>query len=140
MNHSLIEKAFFLKQIPLFQDLDLDILLAMSDKVDDIEAKRDSYLFKVGQEATHLFFLVSGKVEILDSEEKPIKSLSKKGEMLGDESIFNERDREYSVLCRSDAKFIALSKSHIFALLCENPSVCARLLSLYSLLQNFRNR
>ncbi len=140
MNNSLIEKAFFLKQISLFEDLDLDILLAVSDKVEDIEAPSGSYLFKIDQEATHLFFLVSGTVDILNHQEKRISTLSEKGEMLGDESIFNDRDREYSILCSLNTKFIALSKSHIFALLSENPSVCAKLLNIYSSPQEFRER
>lgn len=140
MNHSLIDKAFFLKKVSLFQDLDLDTLLAMSDKIDEIEAFKDSFLFRLHQEPTHLYFLVSGSLEVIDHDQKSLALLSKKGEMIGDESIFNDRDRDYSVICKSDAKFLALSKSHIFVLLSENPSVCARLLHIYSSQRKFRNR
>ncbi len=127
---SLIEKAFFLKKTQLFHDLDLDLLLALAEKVDEVETPKGKELFSAGQNANHLYFLIKGEVE-LKSQEGAI-SLRTPATFFGDESLLNESPRGYTALCKCNSLFLVLSRAQLFLILNESPRAALNLLSLYA--------
>lgn len=128
---SLIEKAFFLKKIRLFSDLDLETLLAIAEKLHEDDYDKDEKVFTPGQVANRIYLIASGAVQVFDEQRRPITELHA-GDYFGDESLFNEQPRGYSVVCKTDTLFLTLSRSHLLSIISECPSVAVTLLHAYS--------
>lgn len=128
---SLIEKAFFLKKSRLFSHLDLEILLAIAEKLHEDDYDKDEKVFVPGQVANRIYIIASGSVEIQLNNGKKIVTLST-GEFFGDESLFNDQARGYTAVCTTDTLFLTLSRSHLLSIISECPSVAVTLLQNYS--------
>lgn len=128
---SLIEKAFFLKKMRLFSDLDLEILLAIAEKLHEDEYEKEEKVFTPGQVANRIYLIASGSVQIFDEHRKLLSELGC-GDYFGDESLFNEQPRTYSAICKADTLFLTLSRSHLLSIISECPSVAVTLLGAYS--------
>ncbi|HSX26059.1 MAG TPA: cyclic nucleotide-binding domain-containing protein [Chlamydiales bacterium] len=128
---SLIEKAFFLKKTRLFNELDLEILLAIAEKLHEDDYDAGEKVFTPGQVANRIYFIVQGAVQILDERLKPLAELNA-GDYFGDESLFNDQPRSYAALCKKDTLFFTLSRSHLLSIISECPSVAVALLQSYS--------
>lgn len=128
---SLIEKAFFLKKLRLFAELDLEALLAIAEKLHEDEYDQEEKVFGPGQVANRIYFIVSGTVQIFDIDRKLLAELGS-GDYFGDESLFNELPRSYAAICKTDALFLTLSRSHLLSIISECPSVAVVLLQSYA--------
>jgi len=128
---SLIEKAFFLKKLRLFNELDLEILLAIAEKLHEDDYDANEKVFTPGQVANRIYLIVQGTVQILDDRMRLLAELNA-GDYFGDESIFNEQPRGYAVLCKTDTLFLTLSRSHLLSTISECPSVAVAFLQSYS--------
>jgi CRP/FNR family cyclic AMP-dependent transcriptional regulator len=128
---SLIEKAFFLKKVRLFSALDLELLLAVADKLHHDEYDRNEKIFSHNQIANRMYFIVHGTVQILDEKMRPVCDLTAT-DFFGDESLFNDLPRSYSAICTSDAHLLFLSRSHLLSVISECPSVAVSLLQDYA--------
>lgn len=128
---SLIEKAFFLKKMRLFSELDLEILLAIAEKLHEDDYEKDEKVFTPGQVANRIYLIMEGTVQILDDQKKSLCELHA-GDYFGDESLFNEQPRSYAAVCKTDALFFTISRSHLLSIISECPSVAVTLLQSYS--------
>lgn len=128
---SLIEKAFFLKKIPLFNELELELLLAIAEKLHEDDYDADEKIFIAGQVANRIYFIVKGTVQIFDEKSKLLFVLTN-DQYFGDESLFNDRSRAYSAICKTDTLLLSLSRSHLLSIISECPSVAISLLQVYS--------
>ncbi len=128
---SLIEKAFFLKKMRLFSELELEILLAIAEKLHEDEYEKDEKVFTPGQVANRIYLISEGTVQILDEQKKSL-SLLHAGDYFGDESLFNEQPRSYAAVCKTDTLFFTISRSHLLSIISECPSVAVTLLQSYS--------
>ena len=128
---SLIEKAFFLKKVKLFADLDLDLLLAIAEKLYDDDYDQGEKIFCHSQAANRIYLIVQGSVQILDEKLRPLAALSA-CDFFGDESLFNDQPRSYAAICKADTLFYTISRSHLLSIISECPSVAVTLLQSYS--------
>jgi CRP-like cAMP-binding protein len=128
---SLIEKAFFLKKLRLFNELDFEILLAIAEKLHEDDYDAGEKIFTVGQVANRIYLIYRGSVQIFGSSFDPAAELHA-GDYFGDESLFNEQPRTYTASCKTDALFLTLSRSHLLSIISECPSVAVALLQTYS--------
>ena len=128
---SLIEKAFFLKKIRLFNELELELLLAIAEKLHEDDYDAGEKIFSAAQVANRIYFLIQGNVEIFDDKSRCLTSLTG-GQYFGDESLFNEQPRAYSAICKIDTLLLSLSRSHLLSTISECPSVAIALLQSYS--------
>lgn len=136
---SLIDKAFILKNTPLFSKLDLDLLLPIADKLAFADFDQDDVIFSLSEEAHRMYFIVKGRVAIKDASKKMIAKLSV-ADFFGDESIFNEQPRGYEATCLENTRLLALSKTNLLTIISECPSVAIGLLQAYTLMTPFRFR
>jgi CRP/FNR family transcriptional regulator, cyclic AMP receptor protein len=134
---SLIEKAFFLKNTLLFNDLDLDLLIAIADKMHQDIYEKDEKVFEINQIANRMYFIASGSVKIFDEKANIIKYLNA-NDFFGDESLFNEKPRTYNVSCLEDTLFLSINKTNLLNIISECPSVSIALLNTYS--QSIKHR
>lgn len=128
---SLIEKAFFLKKVRLFRELELEILLSVAEKLHEDDYDAEEKVFIPGQVANRIYFIAKGCVHILDDKMKLLKELQE-ADYFGDESLFNEHARTYAAICKTDALLFTLSRSHLLSIISECPSIAVSLLQAYA--------
>lgn len=127
---SLIETALFLKGIPLFEELDLDLVVAIADKMHQTIYDENETVFERGQKAIQLYFIATGSVHIIDKN-RIVKTLISK-DFFGDEALFNENQREYSAKCAKDTLLLTVTKTNLLTIISECPIVAISLLNKYS--------
>lgn len=115
----------------LFSDLDLEILLAIAEKLHEDDYDKDEKVFTPGQVANRIYLIYSGSVQIFDEHRRLLAELCV-GDYFGDESLFNEQPRGYAASCKTDTLFLTLSRSHLLSIISECPSVAVTLLQSYS--------
>jgi len=128
---SLIEKAFFLKNTSLFNDLDLDLLIAIADKMHQDIYEKDEKVFEINQIANRMYFIANGSIKICDDKNNIIKTMNT-NDFFGDESLFNEKPRTYNVNCLEETLFLSINKTNLLNIISECPSVAVALLNIYS--------
>ncbi len=128
---SLIEIAFFLKRLKIFNDLDLDLLIAIAEKANQDIYDSNEKVFSISQRPMRIYLIAKGSVAIYGPEKKLIASL-KEEDFFGDESLFNERARSYHAVCESKTLFITLSKTNLLNIISECPTVAIAILNLYA--------
>jgi CRP-like cAMP-binding protein len=128
---SLIEKAFFLKKVRLFSELDFELLLSVAEKLHDDDYDAQEKVFMTGQVANRIYFIAHGSVQLLDERMRPMIDLGA-GEFFGDESLFNESQRSYGAICKTDSMLLTLSRSHLLSIISECPSVAVSMLQAYA--------
>ncbi len=135
---TLIEKAFCLKNISIFKDLDLDLLLAIADKMHQDIYDKNEKVFEINQIGKNIYFIEEGAVQILDENNNEIKTLQQ-NDFFGDESLFSDQSRSYGVTCSEDTLLLSLSKTNFYGIISECPTVAISLLNAYSLSKKNRN-
>jgi CRP/FNR family cyclic AMP-dependent transcriptional regulator len=136
---TLVDKAFFLKKTLLFSALDLDLLLAIADKLSIVSFDEGKQIFGTGEEAFRMYFIVKGIVEIRDPQRNVLAELSDE-EFFGDEAMFNEKPRTYDAISKTDTVLLALTRTNILTIISECPSVAVGFLQAYTSTTAFRPR
>lgn len=134
---TLIDKALLLKRTPLFSSLSLDLLLSISDRLTLIAFQNNDCIFLANEEANRLYFIVNGTVEIHSPEGAAIATLGN-GDFFGEESLFNHQPRAYSAYTPIQTEVLTLSKTNLYSIISECPSVALGFLHVYAL--SFPNR
>ena len=134
---TLIDKAFILKKTPLFESLDLDLLLPIADKLTLLHFDTGDNIFSINDDAKRMYFIAKGTVEIL-SQEKQMISILEEDDFFGDEAIFSEKPRAYHAFSKKDSTLLALSRTNLLTIISESPSVAISLLQIYASLIPFR--
>ena len=128
---SLIEKAFFLKKVRLFSELDFELLLSIAEKMHDDDYDAQEKVFDNGQVANRIYFIAQGTVQIYDERMRKLFDLTT-ADFFGDESLFNDAPRAYTAICKTDALLLTISRSHLLSIISECPSVAVALLQSYA--------
>lgn len=134
---TLIDKAFLLKRTTLFGSLDLDLLLAIADKLPVVKFDPNDFVFVANEEANRMYFIVKGQVDIRSSPSHPICSL-RAGDFFGEESLFNDKPRAYEAFAPVETHVMTLSRTNLYAIISECPSVAVGFLRVYTSAVTFR--
>src|SRR5437868_2872359 len=113
---TLIDKAFLLKRTPLFDTLDLNLLLAIADKLAVVSCEAGEIIFNAQEEAFHMYFIVSGTIEIRDLHQVTLAVLAH-DDFFGDESLFNEKPRAYGAVATGPTTLLSLSRTNLLTII-----------------------
>ena len=127
----LIEKAFFLKKNLLFGDLDLDLLVSIADKMEQEMYPSGKTIFQADQIGHLIYWIIMGNVEIRNAQGLILKELQP-NDFFGEESLFNEKPRTYSAICKGPCHLLTLSRASFLSSLSECPSIAIALLQSYA--------
>jgi CRP-like cAMP-binding protein len=128
---TLIDKAFLLKRTPLFSALDLDLLLTIADKLGYVLFDPGDYIFVVEEEANRMYFIVTGQVEI-QSPHHDLRCTLGNGDFFGEESLFNNKPRAYAAYTPIETQVLTLSRTNLYTIISECPSVAVGFLQVYT--------
>lgn len=134
---TLIDKAFLLKKTRLFGSLDLDLLLSIADKLNIAEYEPRDEIFVANEEANRMYLVYKGEVEIRDTQHKPLTVLVST-DFFGEESLFSDRLRGYEAIALSKTLLLTLSRTNLFTIISECPSVAVAFLQAYTSALVFR--
>jgi len=135
----LIDKAFALKKCPLFEDLDLEMLLAITDHVGAVSFNEGEKIFHIEEEDTRGYIIVEGSVQICNTDDEPIATLTP-SEFFGDEALFSATAPRYQATATTDCLLLTLSRSTLYTIIAEYPTIALKLLQHYAKATPFRQR
>jgi len=127
---TLVDKAFLLKRTPLFSALDLDLLLTIADKLGAVIFEAGDYVFVANEEANRMYFVIRGQVEIRLHGQ--VLNQLHEGDFFGEESLFNNRPRGYSAFTPIETYVLTLSRTNLYTIISECPSVAIGFLQVYT--------
>jgi len=134
--YTLIDKAFLLKQLSIFETVDLDILLAISDKLTTLVYEKPEVVFFEEEMANRMYFIMEGAVHITIGAEF-ICRLEKRT-FFGEESLFSNKPRAYKAEAVENTVLFSLNRSILFPAISENPSIALGFLQEYTACMKFR--
>lgn len=138
MKHlTLIDKAFLLKRTAPFSALDLDLLLTIADKLGLVIFDPNDYIFVTEEEANRMYFIVKGQVHIQDVNKHTLHILET-GNFFGEESLFNNKPRGYAAFTPIETHVLTLSRTNLYTIISECPSVAIGFLQVYTSMQPLR--
>lgn len=110
-----------LKKIPLFHDLDNEILHALSAGITERTCPKDEHVFEEGEPGDAMYFILSGEAAVLktvDREKKEFKSLGiiAEGEFFGEMALFDNQPRSATVMARTDLELLRISRHDLLEL------------------------
>src|SRR3984957_11979784 len=117
---TLIDRAFFLKRSKLFEALDLELLLAIAEKLTAVTYEPGDIIFGLNEEAFRIYFIVKGTIEIRHASHRPITLLTPE-DFFGDESLFNEKPRAYEAFSKTPTTLLTLSRINLLNMISECP-------------------
>jgi len=128
---TLIDKAFLLKRTPLFSALDLDLLLTIADKLGTVIFEPNDSAFFIDEEANRMYFIIQGQVDIRSADQNVIAKLTA-GDFFGEESLFSNKLRSYSAFIPVETHLLTLSRTNLYSIISECPSVAIGFLQVYT--------
>lgn len=128
---NLVDKAFLLKKTSIFNSLDMDFLLAISDKAETVTFKPNTFIFSEGQQSFSLYIISEGLVRLSRSTASLEVNL-KPYDSFGEEGLFSNKPRLYSAKAATAVKALVLSKGVFLCVIEECPSIAIYLLELYA--------
>jgi len=134
---TLIDKAFLLKRTLPFSSLDLDLLLTVADKLSLVVFDPGDYIFVAEEEANRMYFIVKGQVVLQNGENQPLHTLGT-GDFFGDEALFNNKPRCYGAFTPEKTQVLTLSRTNLYTIISECPSVAVGFLRIYASLLPLR--
>ena len=135
---SLIEKTFLLKKTPLFEELDLDLLLTVADIVDAVSFEAGQPIFFSGQEASRMYVIAEGRI-LIKAENQELLAILSQPDFFGDEALLSDAPRRYTAICQTDSRLLVLTRTHLLTLISECPSIALALLKSYTSAMPFRH-
>lgn len=127
---NLIDRAFLLKKNLIFNSLDIDILLAISDKTEVMVFKPGSKIFSIEDPSFSLYVIVEGHVKITDNASLSLVISSH--ESFGEESLLSNKPREYNAEAVTQVRTLILNKGNFLHVIEECPSIALTLLEIYA--------
>ncbi len=129
-----VEKALFLKSVPVFAGLEGEELAALAEIAMEKEFRQGEVLFEEGQVAHHLYLVVRGKVEVfrkVNSNERPLAALAEK-DVLGEMAILDDEPRSASVRALEPTLVLKIDRESFRELIHERPQISFAIFKMLS--------
>jgi len=116
-------KKDLISKIPIFQEASREFVEGISLHLKPVVVVPNSYVFKEGDVAEEMYFVVSGKLKVLiDSDQKEIAELND-GDFFGEIAIFENIKRTASVKAITYCDLYILSKQQYSAVALKYPEI-----------------
>ncbi len=119
----------YLRQIPLFAEVDPAHLQVLAFSTGRRKLKQGNYVFREGKEATSGFVILEGKVEISrgTGDEKRIIAEATSGALIGETSMLAGSPFQVSALAITDAIVLRIPRKLLFDVAEEFPDFAFKL-------------
>jgi len=121
----------FLKQVPIFSDLDEDSLNIVANSGFLQSYKKDSLILSEEDAGNALFVIAGGKVKVVRSdsgEKEVILAILNESDFFGEMALLDGLNRSANVIAMEDSKLFIIQRSEFLELLRKYPDVSIALL------------
>lgn len=126
-----INRLLFLREVPIFKDLDsYTFLEQLADAMDEVEFPTGTTIFHRGESSQLCYILVSGKARV-HIESLEMGQLGA-GDCFGEMSLFDDKPRPASVTTLEDCLCLTLTQTQVFESIHENPGIALNIVRLLS--------
>jgi CRP/FNR family cyclic AMP-dependent transcriptional regulator len=123
---SRMEKIIFLKKVPIFAELNSEILIALSEILNEEYYPANSIIFKENDIGDTLYIIFRGEVEISktteDGEKKVLAHLGAT-DIFGEMGVFDDKPRSATVIALKDTITLTINKAQFRDLIIEYPEI-----------------
>jgi voltage-gated potassium channel len=119
-------KKDVIESIPLFKDAPQSFIKSIALHLQPIVCTPGDFVFRIGDDADEMYFIVQGDVDVLTIDQQVIASLSD-GEFFGEISLFKERTRSASIQAKSYCDFYKLSKRSYNRVISRYPRIAKQI-------------
>ena len=106
---SLLLNRHLLTTIPMLKQLELNCILLLMQNLASERFLPGEFVYRIGDEPSHLLFVQSGRVSMLLNEDFVYNSLNK-GDMFGHVAMFNDEPHTVSAKCTDYSDILYLDK------------------------------
>jgi voltage-gated potassium channel len=138
MQVALYLKKDVIESIPLFKDAPQSFIESISLHLQPMVCTPGDYVFKAGDDAEEMYFIIQGNVSVLSPSKKEIAALSD-GDFFGEISLFKERTRTASIQAKGYCDLYRLSKRSYKRVISRYPGI-AKQIEKEAELREERNR
>lgn len=138
-NFTLIDKAFLLKRTLPFSSLDLDLLVSIADKLLHVQFDEGEFIFDQGEQANRMYFIIKGQIALYGLHDNETYILHG-GDYFGEEALFSHQSRGYQAKALCNSELLTLSRTNLFSIISECPSVAVGFLHSFSSILPLRTR
>ena len=121
-----------LRQVPLFQSLDDKAAKELSELLETLDCKAETFLFRTGDAGDAMYIIEHGKVRIcvqaIDGHEVTLTELGR-GDFFGDMALLDGQRRSADAVVAEDARLALLSREHFLSFMRSSPDVALEMLT-----------
>ena len=121
-----------LRQVPLFESLDDKTAKELSELLETLDCKAETFLFRTGDAGDAMYLIEHGKVRIcvqtIDGREVTLTELGR-GDFFGEMALFDGQRRSADAVVAEDARLALLSREHFLSFMRGSPDVALEMLT-----------
>lgn len=122
-----------LRQVPLFESLDDKAAKELSELLETLDCKAETFLFRTGDAGDAMYLIERGKVRIcvqaIDGHEVTLTELGR-GDFFGEMALLDDGQRRSAdAVVAEDARLALLSREHFLSFMRSNPDVALEMLT-----------
>jgi hypothetical protein len=132
--YAVLDQLLALHRVPLFRELTLDQLQALSPLLETREYLAGEQMVQEGGEGHELFVVLAGQVRIIRGGPGQTVILAELGpqDYFGEMALLAERPRAATAIAVTDCQVGVLTTEHLFAVLAERPEVSLAVIQVLS--------
>ena len=121
-----------LRQVPLFESLDDKAAKELSELLETLDCKAETFLFRTGDAGDAMYLIEHGKVRIcvqaIDGHEVTLTELGR-GDFFGEMALLDGQRRSADAVVAEDARLALLSREHFLSFMRSSPDVALEMLT-----------
>lgn len=122
----IIEKTLFLKQVALFNEIELERLVIIAEKCDFSQLEKKQTIVEPDQNPKAFYLIVEGEV-VLENK-TGLKKTIHKNQFFGEKELITETPYTYKASSQEKCSLFTLSKGNFLTILYECPEISIILL------------
>ncbi|MDD2716306.1 MAG: tetratricopeptide repeat protein [Candidatus Wallbacteria bacterium] len=130
----------FLKQIPIFHNLEEESLKKINDLIETKNFQKGKVLFYQGDPGDIFYIIKKGTVSVMkkiENEQQKVAELAE-GDFFGEMALIEGEPRNATIICETECQLLAITKEKFDTLLKVNLSISLKIMKVMS--QRFKER
>lgn len=125
---STLEKVFFLKSVPLFEDIPGEDIVGLVPILHEISIREGETFVRRGEEGDALYIVVAGEIQAKTEREGELTFRSR--DVIGERSVLTQQPRSADCIAVTDVVALRIDKRDFWKLMEEQPKITIEVLKV----------
>ena len=125
---STLEKVFFLKSIPLFEQIPGEDIVGMVPILREVDIEKGETFIRTEDEGDCLYIVVGGEILVQSAERG--EHIIHSREVIGERSVLTEQPRSADCTALTDVVMLRIDKGDFWKLMEEQPKITIEILKV----------